>query len=142
MQTKKVLFLCTGNACRSQMAEGWARHLLNDQVEVASAGIIKHGVDPRAVQVMAEAGVDISGQESKTIEELSDQNFDVVITLCAAAHESCPFFPGQVVRLHHGFDDPPSLSPNASDEESALQIYRRVRDDIKEFVRGLPKRIQ
>ena len=142
MERKKVLFLCTGNACRSQMAEGWARHLLNDQVEAASAGVIKHGVDPKAVKVMTEAGVDISGQESKTIEELPDHNFDAVITLCHAANESCPFFPGQVVRLHQDFDDPPSLSLNVSDGKSALQIYRRVRDDIKEFVRGLPERIQ
>ncbi|MFO7877604.1 MAG: arsenate reductase ArsC [Desulfovermiculus sp.] len=142
MDKKKVLFLCTGNSCRSQMAEGWTRHLLNDQVEAASAGIIKHGVDPKAVKVMAEAGVDISGQASKTIDELPDQNFDVAITLCDAANESCPFFPGQVIRLHQGFDDPPSLARNAPDEEGALQIYRRVRDKIKEFVRKFPERIE
>jgi arsenate reductase len=142
MDKKKVLFLCTGNACRSQMAEGWGRHLLQDQVEVSSAGIIKHGVDPKAIQVMAEAGVDISAQESKTIDELPDQSFDSVITLCDAANESCPFFPGQVIRLHQGFDDPPSLAKNAPDEEGALQIYRRVRDEIRDFVLNLPERIE
>ena len=142
MDKKKVLFLCTGNSCRSQMAEGWARHLLSDQIEVASAGVIKHGVDPKAIKVMAEAGVDISGQESKTIDELPDQSFNAVITLCDAANESCPFFPGQVIRLHQGFDDPPSLARNAPDEEGALQIYRRVRDKIKEFVRKFPERIE
>ncbi len=141
MERKKVLFLCTGNSCRSQMAEGWARHLLNDQIEAASAGLIKHGVDPKAVKVMTEAGVDISGQKSKTIEELPDQNFDAVITLCDAANESCPFFPGQMIRLHQGFDDPPSLAMNAPDEKSVLQIYCRVRDEIKDFVRELPERM-
>jgi arsenate reductase len=137
----RVLFLCTGNSCRSQMAEGWARHLLNEQFEVASAGVIKHGVDPKAVRVMAEAGVDISWQESKTIDELPDQNFDLVITLCDAANESCPFYPGHVVRLHQGFDDPPLLTKGIKNEERALQIYRRVRDEIKYFVRELPERI-
>jgi arsenate reductase len=141
MDKKKVLFLCTGNSCRSQMAEGWTRHLLSDQVEAASAGVIKHGVDPRAIKVMAEAGVDISGQESKVIDELPDQNFDAVITLCDAANESCPFFPGQVIRLHQGFDDPPLLTKGIKDEEKALQIYRRVRDEIRDFVLNLPERI-
>jgi arsenate reductase len=141
MDKKKVLFLCTGNSCRSQMAEGWTRHLLSDQIEAASAGVIKHGVDPRAIKVMAEAGVDISGQESKAIDELPDQNFDAVITLCDAANESCPFFPGQVIRLHQGFDDPPLLTKGIKDEEKALQIYRRVRDEIRDFVLNLPERI-
>ena len=141
MDTKKVLFLCTGNACRSQMAEGWARHVHKEAIEVVSAGVIKHGVDPRAIKVMAEAGVDISGQESKTIDELPDQSFDAVITLCDSANESCPFFPGQVTRLHQGFDDPPLLTRGIQDEERALEVYRRVRDEIQEFVRGLPARI-
>lgn len=141
MDEKKVLFLCTGNSCRSQMAEGWARHLHKDKIDVASAGVIKHGVDPRAIKVMAEAGMDISGQESKSIDELPDKNFDVVITLCDSANESCPFFPGQMVRLHQGFDDPPLLTKGIQDEEKILQVYRRVRDEIKEFVRQLPERI-
>lgn len=100
MDKSKVLFLCTGNSCRSQMAEGWTRHLHGAWIEVASAGVVKHGVDPKAVNVMAEAGVDISSQASKTLDELPDQNFDAVITLCDSANESCPFFPGQVIRLH------------------------------------------
>jgi arsenate reductase len=141
MDKKKVLFLCTGNSCRSQMAEGWARHLLSERIEVASAGMITHGVDSRAIKVMAEAGVDISGQVSKSTDELPDKDFDVVITLCDSANESCPFFPGQVVRVHQGFDDPPSLARNAPDEEGALQIYRRVRDEIRDFVLHLPERI-
>ncbi len=140
MSKKKVLFLCTGNSCRSQMAEGWTRHLHGDKLEVASAGVIRHGVDPRAVQVMAEAGVDISQQNSKTIDELPDQNFDTVITLCDQANESCPLFPGQVLRLHQGFDDPPALARQAASQEEALKGYRRVRDEIKEFVRRLPQR--
>jgi arsenate reductase len=139
---KRVLFLCTGNSCRSQMAEGWARHIHGEKIDVASAGVIKHGVDPVAVKVMAEAGVDISGQASKTIDELPDQNFDAVITLCDAANESCPFFPGQVIRLHQGFDDPPLLTKGIKDEEKALQVYRRVRDEIKEFLQQLPQWIE
>ena len=142
MDEKKVLFLCTGNSCRSQMAEGWARHLHQDAMEAASAGVLKHGVDPRAIQVMAEAGVDISGQASKTIDELPGYSFDAVITLCDAANESCPFFPGQAIRLHQGFDDPPSLAKDAPDEESALRIYRRVREEIEEYVRRLPELIR
>ena len=142
MDKKKFLFLCTGNSCRSQMAEGWARHLLNDQIEAASAGVIKHGVDPRVIRVMAEAGVDISGQTSKTIDELPTLHFDAVITLCDAANESCPFFPGQVICLHQGFDDPPLLTKGITKEEKALQVYRRVRDEIKQFVRELPERIE
>ncbi|MDZ7761647.1 MAG: arsenate reductase ArsC [Desulfovermiculus sp.] len=138
----KVLFLCTGNSCRSQMAEGWARHLHGEKIDAASAGLIKHGVDPRAVKVMAESGVDISGQVSKTIEELPDKDFDVVITLCDSANESCPFFPGQVTRLHQGFDDPPLLTKGIQDEERALTVYRRVRDEINEFVQQLPEQIE
>ena len=141
MGKKRVLFLCTGNSCRSQMAEGWARHIHGEKIDVASAGVIKHGVDPKAIKAMAEAGVDISGQESKTIDEFPDQNFDAVITLCDSANESCPFFPGQVIRLHQGFEDPPLLTKGIKDEEKALQVYRRVRDEVKEFVRGLPELI-
>ena len=142
MNKKKVLFLCTGNSCRSQMAEGWARHLLSERIEVVSAGVVKHGVDPKAIKVMAEVGVDISGQESKTIDELPDQSFDVVITLCDAANESCPFFPGPVIRLHQGFDDPPMLTKGIKDEEKALPVYRQVRDEIRDFVLNLPERIE
>ncbi len=138
MNKTRILFLCTGNACRSQMAEGWARHIHGDKLQVNSAGIIRHGLDKRAEQVMVEAGVNISGQWSKTIDDLPDHDFDVVITLCDLAKESCPYFPGRVTRLHQGFDDPPGLAMGANDEESVLIPYRRVRDEIKEFVKGLP----
>jgi arsenate reductase len=141
MAKKKVLFLCTGNACRSQMAEGWARSLCPASLEPYSAGVMKAGVDPRAARAMAEAGVDISGQYSKTMDELPERELDAVVTLCDQANESCPFFPGRVVRLHHGFDDPPSLALGALNEESALEPYRRVRDEIRELVLGLPERL-
>lgn len=141
MSRKKMLFLCTGNSCRSQMAEGWARHLHADLLEVYSAGVVKTGVDPRAVQVMSEAGVDISGQFSKTVEELPVQDFDAVITLCDQANESCPFFPGNVRRLHQGFDDPPSLATGLDSEEDMLKVYRRVREEIRQFIADLTDQI-
>ena len=135
---QRVLFLCTGNACRSQMAEGWARKEFGNSVEAFSAGVVKHGIDPRAVEVMGEAGVDISGQSSKTVDELPVKHFDAVITLCDHANESCPFFPGPVQRFHKSFDDPPSLTANPGDQESGLDVYRRVRDEIHAFVATLP----
>lgn len=131
-----VLFLCTGNSCRSQMAEGWARHLLADRISAYSAGIEKHGLNPMAVRVMGEAGVDISDYISNAIDELPLQQFDWVITLCGHAQETCPFIPGKTI--HHGFEDPPKLARNAKTEEETLVHYRRVRDEIKEFVAGLP----
>jgi arsenate reductase (thioredoxin) len=133
----KILFLCTGNSCRSQMAEGWARHLKGDVLEPYSAGIEKHDLNPLAVKVMAEAGVDISGYESKTIDELPQKEFDWVVTLCSHANETCPFFPGR--KLHHGFDDPPRLAEGARNEEEAIAHYRRVRDEIRDFVLTLPE---
>jgi len=142
MTVKNVLFLCTGNSCRSQMAEGWARQLLGGAVRPFSAGTAPQGVDPRAVQVMAEAGVDLSGQASKGLEDLPALQFDAVITLCDRAKESCPFFPGGVLRLHRGFEDPAVLARDAAEEASALRPYRRVRDEIREFVRELPDRLE
>jgi len=136
MKKTKILFLCTGNSCRSQMAEGWARHLKGDVIEAYSAGIEKHGLNPMAVKAMAEAGVDISGQYSKVIEELPVQQFDYVITLCGHANETCPFVPGP--KIHRGFDDPPKLATEAKSEEEAMVHYRRVRDEIRDFVAGLP----
>lgn len=133
----RVLFLCTGNSCRSQMAEGWARHLLTDEVEVHSAGVAPHGVDPRAVKAMAEAGVDISGQRSKHLDDLAHLKFDCVITLCDDAQQSCPVFPAQVRVIHHGFDDPPCMAVGARNEEEAMGPYRRVRDEIRAFVEKL-----
>ena len=137
----RILFLCTGNSCRSQMAEGWARHLKPHEIEAYSAGIEKRGLDPLAVKVMAEAGVDISSQESKTIDELPEHTFDWVITLCGHAHETCPLFPGGTQRMHMGFDDPPALAKKASTEEEALDHYRRVRDEIRVFIDQLPEKL-
>ena len=138
VQKLKVLFLCTGNSCRSQMAEGWARHLKGDVIEPYSAGIEPHGLDPRAVRVMAEAGVDISGHRSKHVEELKDVQFDYVVTVCDQAHESCPLFPGRTKVIHVGFDDPPRLAQDSKNEQEALGHYRRVRDEIRRFVESLP----
>ena len=137
----KVLFLCTGNSCRSQMAEGWCRHLKGDVIEAYSAGIETHGLNPNAVQVMAEAGVDISGHQSQHIEEFKDIQLDVVVTVCGHAHESCPVFPGTTKVVHVGFDDPPKLAKEAKSEQEAMDCYRRVRDQIKAFVETLPESI-
>jgi arsenate reductase (thioredoxin) len=133
---ERVLFLCTGNSCRSQMAEGWAR-VLREDVEVFSAGIETHGLNPHAVWVMAEAGVDISGQRSKLVSALGDVTFDLVVTICGDAHERCPVFPGPTRFVHVGFDDPPRLARDAATKEEALNVYRRVRDEIRAFVTRL-----
>ena len=135
----KILFLCTGNSCRSQMAEGWARHLKGDRFEAYSAGVETHGLNPNAVRVMAEAGVDISGHRSQHIDEFEDVPLDYVITVCGHAHESCPVFPGATKVTHVGFDDPPRLAKEAATEEEALNHYRRVRDEIRAFVETLPE---
>jgi arsenate reductase len=134
----KVLFLCTGNSCRSQMAEGWARRLRGESIEPFSAGIMAKGLDPRAVRAMAELGVDISGQRSKTVDGLMHERFDFVVTVCGHAHETCPVFPGNAKAIHRGFDDPPRLAAAAATEEEAMGHYRRVRDEIREFVETLP----
>ena len=134
----KILFLCTGNSCRSQMAEGWASFLKGDVIEPFSAGIESHGINPFIVKVMAEAGVDISRQHSKLVDERKDNVFDYVITLCGHARENCPFFPGKTKRFHMGFDDPHKLAENAKNEEEALSHYRRIRDEIRVFVEKLP----
>jgi arsenate reductase (thioredoxin) len=133
----KVLFLCTGNSCRSQMAEGWTRHLKGNQIEVYSAGIEAHGLNQDAVRVMAEVGVDISGHHSKRLNELSEMKFDYVVTVCDNAHESCPVFPGKTKIIHVSFDDPPRLAANAKTEEGRLAPYRRVREEIRAFVETL-----
>jgi len=135
----RVLFLCTGNSCRSQMAEGWTRRLKSDVIEPYSAGIETHGLNENAVKVMAEADVDISGQRSKHVSEFKDTKFDYVITLCDHASQHCPFFPGKARILHFGFEDPPKLAQNAKTEQEALNCYRRVRDEIKAFVEKLPE---
>jgi arsenate reductase len=138
----KILFLCTGNACRSQMAEGWARHLRGQQFEAYSAGVAPAGVSQKAAAVMAEAGVDISGQTSKHVDELADVNFDYVVTVCGHAHEACPVFPGRTKVIHHGFEDPPQLAAGAATTEEALVHYRRIRDEIKSFVETLPQALE
>ncbi len=135
----KILFLCTGNSCRSQMAEGWARHLWGEVMEVYSAGVKAGSLDPLAVVVMQEAGVDISSQYSKHVSEVLHIDFDWVITVCDHARETCPNFPRKTKKLHRGFDDPPHLAKTASSPEEALQHYRRVRDEIRCFVERLPE---
>lgn len=138
MAKLKVLFLCIGNSCRSQMAEGWARAIKPDDIEAYSAGIGPHGMNARAIRMMAEVGVDISGQRSKHVSELIGIPFDYVITVCDHANETCPVFPGKVKRIHVGFDDPPRLAKDAKSEEEALKFYRRVRDEIHAFIERLP----
>lgn len=137
----RILFLCTGNSCRSQMAEGWARYLKSDLIEPYSAGIEVHGLNQNAVRVMAEAGVDISKHQSKHVLELMHIPFDYVITVCDHAAENCPVFPGKSVILHHGFEDPPRLAQNTKSEEETLEHYRRIRDEIRAFVETLPESI-
>ena len=134
----KILFLCTGNSCRSQMAEGWARYLKGDRIEAYSAGIEAHGLNPDAVRVMAEAGVDISGQLSKQVGEFHGAEFDYIVTVCGHAQENCPLFPGKATIIHAGFDDPPRLAADAHTEAARLAPYRRVRDEIRAFVETLP----
>ena len=134
----RVLFLCTGNSCRSQMAEGWARHLKGDAIEPYSAGIETHGMNPHAVKVMAEAGVDMPRQWSKTLAELGPVAFDYVVTVCGHANEHCPVFPGKTKIIHVGFEDPPKLTKEMPDGEAKLAVYRRVRDEIRRFVETLP----
>jgi arsenate reductase len=136
----RILFLCTGNSCRSQMAEGWARTLLGSFVDAFSAGIDPKGLDPRAVRVMAEAGVDISPQRSKHAREFLGQSFDLVVTVCDRAREACPVFPGEGEKIHRSFDDPSVLAEGAGSEEEALVPYRRVRDEIKAFVEEIGRR--
>lgn len=134
----KILFLCTGNSCRSQMAEGWARHLRGDLVEPYSAGIVKHGLNPHALKVMAEAGVDIAAHQSKTLEDIGPVDFDYVVTVCGHANEHCPIFPGKTKVVHVGFEDPPTLTKHLPDGEEKLAVYRRVRDEIRRFIETLP----
>lgn len=126
---KRVLFICTNNSCRSQMAEGIVNHYLGERVEAFSAGTAPTSVNPRAIQSMKEMGIDISGQRSKSMDEFAGQNFDYVITLCQSANEQCPLFFGGVRKIHMGFDDPAAAT--GSDEEIMAE-FRRVRDEIKD----------
>jgi len=134
----KILFLCTGNSCRSQMAEGFARALKADAIDAYSAGTDPHGMNPRAMQVMKEAGADISSHYSKHVSTLAHIPFDYVITVCDHAHETCPLFPGKTKVVHVGFEDPPALAKSAKSEDEALNHYRRVRDQIHAWIQTLP----
>ncbi len=138
----KVLFLCTGNSCRSQMAEGWARQLKSNLIEPYSAGIEIHGLNSDAVKVMAEVGVDISSYRSKHVSELMDIPFDYVVTVCGHANENCPIFPGSAKIIHVGFDDPPKLARDKQTENEKLDCYRRVRDEIRTFIETLPQSLE
>ncbi|MCK5706401.1 MAG: arsenate reductase ArsC [Candidatus Aureabacteria bacterium] len=135
---KKILFLCTGNSCRSQMAEGWAKKLKSNEFESYSAGIETHGLNPYVVKAMLEAGVDISKHQSKLLDALKDIVFDYVVTVCDNASKTCPVFPGKTEIIHKGFDDPPKLAKNEKTEEDKLKHYKRVRDEIRKFVERLP----
>ena len=139
----KILFLCTGNSCRSQMAEGWTRSLKGEQIEAFSAGIETHGLNPSAVKVMAEAGVSISRQKSKLVDKFEGVEFDAIITVCGHAHENCPYFPGGGKIIHVDFDDPPQmareLAAQEADAEKQVDCYRQVRDKIKAYVETLPE---
>jgi len=137
----KVLFLCTGNSCRSQMAEGWANHLKSDRIEAYSAGTKPQGLNALAAKVMAEAGVDIAGNGSKRPEDIGVE-FDFVVTVCDDANESCPVFPAKTRIVHVGFEDPPRLAAHSSTEAEALTHYRRVRDEIRAFIETLPQSLQ
>ncbi len=137
-----VLYLCTGNSCRSQMAEGWTRHLKGDVINSLSAGIETHGLNPNAVKVMAEVGIDIGSQCSQNINEFEGTKIDYMITVCGHAHETCPVFPTDCKVTHVGFPDPPKmakeLAAEGASEEEQLNCYREVRDEIKSFVETLP----
>ena len=135
----KILFLCTGNSCRSQIAEGWTRHLKNGVFQAFSAGLEAHGLNPKAVKVMQEVGVDITQQKSQRVDEMETIPFDIVVTVCGHADENCPIFPCATTVVHHGFDDPPKLAKTAKTDEEALGHYRKVRDEIRAFIETLPE---
>lgn len=134
-----VVFLCTANSCRSQMAEGWARALWGGRVLARSAGASPSSVNPLAVRVMGEAGVDVSDHWSKSLAHAADGPIDLLVTVCGGARETCPLVALAGTRVvHHGFDDPPALARREPDEARVLDIYRRVRDEIRAYVAGLP----
>ncbi|MEN8134990.1 MAG: arsenate reductase ArsC [Thermodesulfobacteriota bacterium] len=134
----KILFLCTGNSCRSQMAEGWAKYLHPASLEPFSAGIETHGLNPLAIKVMAEVGIDISSQKSKLTTELTGINFDYIVAVCDQAAKSCPLFPGPGKIVRKIFPDPPKMAAAETTEKEKLECYRKVRDEIKDFVKGFP----
>lgn len=127
---KKILVLCTGNSCRSQMVEGYLRQFGDDNYEIYSAGIETHGLNPRAVMVMAEDGIDISNHQSNNVEEYLDINFDFIITVCDHAKENCPYIPGDAIRMHQNFSDPAKA---VGSEHKILDKFRAVRNQIKKY---------
>lgn len=131
---KKVLFLCTGNSCRSQMAEAWVNAIRKSEWQAFSAGIETHGMNPNAVSVMGEIGVDMGAHYSKHVDELKAEQFDLVVTVCDHAAEHCPSLAEFSTVKHVPFDDPPALAKHAANENDALESYRRVRDEIREFI--------
>jgi arsenate reductase (thioredoxin) len=139
MPKLRVLFLCTGNSCRSQMAEGWARQLKGAVIDAYSAGTHPKTLDPLAVQVMADVGIDLSTQQPKSLDAVQHIPFDYVVTVCHEAHEICPVFPSRARIVHRGFDDPPRQAAEAQSREEALGHYVRGRDEIKAFIEQLPE---
>jgi arsenate reductase len=133
---KRILFLCTGNSCRSQMAEAWANHLRGGKAQFYSAGTQKHGMNPYAIQVMEELGIDMGKHYSKTTEDIQMNELDIIYTVCSHAQENCPYIAGANM-IHQGFDDPPKLCENLSDKEEILTVYRRVRDEIRSFIESI-----
>ncbi len=133
---KKILVLCTGNSCRSQIAEGYLRHFAGDRAEIYSAGVEVHGVNPRAIAIMAEDGLDISGHTSNLVEEYADVDFDFLITVCDHARERCPYFPTRAQKLHYNFPDPAKATGT---EETIMAEFRRVRDLVKAYSKAFVK---
>lgn len=131
---KNILVLCTGNSCRSQIAESYLQHFGADAVKVYSAGVEKHGVNPRAIETMKEDGIDISHHTSNLVDEYIDIPFDLILTVCDNAKERCPFFPSQAERVHHSFPDPAKATGS---EEEIKVAFRKVRNEIKEYARNL-----
>jgi arsenate reductase len=138
-EKKRILFLCTGNACRSQMAEGWAGHLKSDVIEAYSAGVWPAGVSSRAIRAMGEAGVDISSHKSQHVDEFAQIKFDYVITLCDNAREQCPLFAGDVKLVHRAFNDPVMMRGT---DDQIIAAFRKTRDEIRAFVETLPESLE
>ncbi|MCG8453975.1 MAG: arsenate reductase ArsC [Spirochaetales bacterium] len=142
MKKPKILFLCTGNSCRSQMAEGFARFYKGEDFDVYSAGVEKHGMNPYAVAVMKEVGIDLAAHKSKTVDELPEEPFDFVVTVCDNAKERCPWFPARTKLVHRSFPDPPALTAQMNDGPEKMEVYRRVRDQIEAFIKTIPEVFQ
>ena len=132
-EKKKILILCTGNSARSQMAEGLLKHITQGKYEIFSAGTKPSSVRPEAIRVLAEIGIDISDNRSKSVDEFTGSEIDYVLTVCDNAQENCPYFPAKTKVVHHSFDDPPGIGEE--DQETTLKIFRRVRDEINDYLK-------